>query len=241
MGPNSDVTMTIDGQEQILQDGLFEGNLDLPEGLSQLPVTVTDGDGRTTETTYRLFFADAHPNQGLAANLYATEWYDYPLPSTAGLLPFAGEPVAGTQLATDGEGYTLINGKRIGRGVVVELVGAISMPSDGLYEFNVNGRAGLFINGEFIAGIGHNYASQWQPDGEVYLNEGRNHYRLRVSEPWQGPAVTVSWRGATGNMVPIPDTQFRFGPGHGTGRHRRPLRLRPGGGISFSARSGFRR
>ncbi len=213
-GPNADIQLFRDNAELVLTDGFYQGNLSLSSGLNTLLFRVTDADGRVKNFPYHIYYDnETLTTNGLAATLYATEWYDGTQPSPENLSAYTTQVHVGSQLY-ENNGYTPVGSRFASGGSIVNLEGTILISSADTYEFRITNGGALYINGEMISGIGAAYADQWQPNGEVYLEPGRHHYRLITSEPWSGPAMNVLWTFGGGLEDTVPDSVFRHGPSH---------------------------
>lgn len=214
MGPNGEIQLFQDNSERVLREGFYQGNLALSPGLSSMIFKVMDGAGRTKEFPYHIYYDNENlTTNGLAATMYATEWYDGTQPSIENLVPYTTQVHVGSQLY-ENNGYTPVGSRFLSGGGIVNLEGTILISNAETYSFRITNGGALYINGEMICGLGATYANQWQPEGEVYLEPGRHHWRLRTSEPWRGPDINVLWTFAGGLEDFVPDGLFRHGPDH---------------------------
>ncbi len=214
MSPGADVRLTLEGEEKILIDGYLGETLTLDPGLNKIDYRATDAAGRERTGVYHLYY-DAEPltTDGLAASLYATEFYTWPLPKTDDLEAYARTTSPGAQLV-ENNGHTQLGHLRLYGGNVVRAEGTMFIGFSGDYQFRIDGGGALFINGEQVAAIGYDFNEQWQDRGEVFLENGRHHFLLITGDPWEGPDMGVFWRLNGGTETPIPNSWFRYGLQH---------------------------
>ena len=215
LSPDLDLRLWVGNTEVVPISGLHSDTLQLQPGLNSIPVRVEDSDGRTLETTYHIYSdREGHGNAGLAANLYAFEWHDSPMPSIEGREPFAVLTHTGAQLSADENGFSVIQGRQLHGGVTAHLKGVIRIDQAGNYRFRIQQRGALRINGELVSALDVEYPDQWRPEGEVRLDAGYHHFHLSNSEPYSGPHFQTYWALEDAAYTLIPDSAFSRGPNH---------------------------
>ena len=214
LGPQTNLSFFINDEEKVLADGRFLETMNLSPGLNRIRLRATDGDGRVKESVYSIYSdQEPLPSNGLAVNLYATEWYDYPFPDTAQLTAY-DKTVHPTTHLVPNNGLTIVGARPARGGVIVQLQGAIRIDTAGTYTFRIDDDGALYLNGELLCGIGVGYANQWRPEAEIYLEPGNHHWRVEASGPWSGPDIGVLWRFNGGTETFVPNTVLRNGPNH---------------------------
>ena len=237
-GPNGEPALELDGVPRLLRDGKLDQNITLQTGLNVIPYRLTDADGREKTGTYSLYLDGENlPNNGLAVNLYATEWHEGILPRVEDLEPISTITTNSTHLVRDQNDDLIINGRYIGEKTIVEIEGTIQVNVPGWYDFRIDGSQGaLFINGKKVAAIGYDYPGQFDNRGQLFL-AGAQHWRVVTGDDDSSPEFEVFWEheNATQESL-VTDSVFRHGPNHvrqppdfsgfqGTpnGRHREDL------------------
>lgn len=217
LSPDSRLSLSRDGQTLELRDGLNVGDLQLEPGLNRFTYTLLDADGRQVEKDYYLYYdAETLDADGLSARWYAVEWYTgkLPVPDEDGLMLVKQSNHDDFALVRDGDERVYIGEDYLGRGSVVELSGVIEVPADDVYTFRIDGQTGLWINGEYLCGIGAAHAREWNPENEVELSAGRHHILMRTSDRWGSPQANVGWARGENEVTVIPASVLRHGPGH---------------------------
>lgn len=214
MSPDDDVRLHIDGQEELLLGGSLRKSLPLSSGLNTFELVASDGAGRTVRKPFHVYRAtESVSGNGLICLAWAKEWYDGLRPDVSELAPYDTFGVTGTQL-DEVAGFTQVGGRHLSGGNIVNLQGMINIPQTGEYTFRATGGGGIYINGEFVAGIGELYDGQWSPRGTVFLEAGYNHYRMTAGEQWSGPDKFVFWAFEGGAETAVPDSAFRWSANH---------------------------
>jgi len=210
LGPNSDLQLFENGQEVSMEDGMFQSNKNIQPGLNSFEYRLVDGDGREAIKSFHIY-RDAEPRSpGLAATLYATEAYEL-MPNPKDLHPFDVQVNPGTALVQNGE-RTSVGNRSVSRGTLVEMEGLVHVTIPGNYRFRISGDAGLWINGEPLAGIWVNYPGEYDTRGEVELGLGLHHYRVVAYRAYSPPSLRVYWRRDDQPEVEIPNSAFMHNP-----------------------------
>lgn len=210
LGPNSDMQLFENGQEVTMKDGIFSVNKNLSQGLNAYEYRLVDADGRETTRTFHIYRNNANRNPGVAARLYATEVYELvPDPKT---LPLFDVQVHTSPEIVENNNRSSVGNRTVTRGTLVEIEGLLQVNVAANYEFRIAGDAGLWVNGQSLAGIWVNYAGEWDNRGEIFLDLGLHHFRAIVYEPWDAPNLNVYWRRDGGPEEEIPANLFSHDP-----------------------------
>lgn len=206
LGPDSDVRMFENGNEIILKDGHFASNKNLAPGLNTFEYRLQDSSGREMTRKFHIYRDEEPRIAGLAARLYATEVYEMlPKPEN---LPLFDVTVHSRARIVENNNRSSVGNRSVSRGTLVELEGLVHVTIPGNYRFRIAGNAGLWINGESMAGIWVNYPGEYDTRGEVELTLGMHHFRAIVYRPWGPPELNVYWRRDDQPEVEIPESAF---------------------------------
>jgi len=210
LAANSDLRLYENGNEIILRDGHFASNKNLAQGLNAFEYRLVDGEGRETTRTFHIYRDQEPRNPGLAARLYATEVYEM-LPDPA-KLPYFDVQVHPSARIVENNGLASVGNRSVGRGTLVELEGLVHVTIPGTYQFRIAGDAGLWVNGQSLAGIWVNYPGEYDTRGDIELTLGMHHFRAVVYRAWGPPELNVYWRRDDQPEVEIPATAFHHSP-----------------------------
>ncbi|MCB1050386.1 MAG: DUF1800 family protein [Acidobacteria bacterium] len=231
LGPNSDLILKRDGVSQNTIDGEYDFSLNLSPGLNTIQFDLSDDQGRSTSKAYHIY-RDSEPNltpSTLAANVFATEWFDGTIPDLDSLTPIFQYQATSVNLT--GSPIATPNGTIFG-GDIVEFVGTIAFGNTDTFEFKVNNSGALFIDGEFVCGRGFQFQGQWDPEGKVDFSANQKHsFRYIVLASDQ--SIDIEVRRPSSSYVPIEIARFRSGPQHYRSLvPSNPKRLKTGGRVS---------
>ncbi len=211
LGHHGDVALKFKGSNKVLYDGKMDvSNVQLVAGLNSIPYEYTNAAGDKLTGTYNLTW-DAVPQTapGLITRVFADDFWQGVVPQTTGLKPIVAGVSPGCQLIPDSNGNVFINNQFIDGGTIVEFEGILRTSSDGDYTFRIEDGAGaLFINGETVCAIEHDYPGQWRNQVTMYLPLGRHHFRLRTSSVWGSPRMRVFWTRPGNSEALLPNDRF---------------------------------
>ena len=210
LGPDSDLTLYENDVEIPMEDGMFQSNKSIAPGLNSYEYRLVDSTGRETFRSWHVYRDAETRSPGLVATLYATETYEL-MPKPETLFPFDVQVNPGTALI-ENNGQTSVGNRLVGRGTLVEMEGLIHVTIPGEYRFRISGNAGLWVNGEQLAGIWVNYPGEYDSRGDVELPLGWHHYRVRTYRAYGAPTLRVYWQRDDQPEVEIPNSAFAHNP-----------------------------
>lgn len=197
LGAGENVRLFLDDEEVNTSEGHYRHTVSLNRYLNTFTWRAVDGDGREVERKFHVFWdAGQFTTPGAWATVYSTEWYESPLIDLLAkdLQPIYVGPTDNVHLEhfnTDGRNTTQINLRTFSGGTLVKMKTGLRIRTAGTHEFRITGNSGMWINGEFVAGVNVFSHTHWQPRGQLEMVPGFYDLEVVTASNYSGPEVSV--------------------------------------------------